>query len=100
LATLALLLSACSQAPERAQHTMEDFRDDRALRDTMLKACARDPGSLGKTADCVNARSAAALEGAGSLRNLPPMKLDPSKNPLKSSDTKPGARPADPGPPP
>jgi hypothetical protein len=81
-ATLTLLLSACSQAPDRARHTVEDYRADRALRDTTLKACANDPGTLGKTPDCVNAQYAAALEGAGSLRKLPPLKLDPSKNPL------------------
>jgi hypothetical protein len=88
-ATLGLLLSACSQVPDRARHTVEDYRSDRALRDETLRACANDPGSLGKTSDCVNAESAAAFEGAGSLRNLPSMKLDPSKNPLKSSNPDP-----------
>ena len=83
-ATLTLLLSACSQAPDRARHTVEDYRADRALRDTTLTACANDPGTLGKTSDCANAQSAAALEGAGGLRKLPPLKLDPSKNPLGS----------------
>ena len=83
-AKLVLLLSACSQAPDRARHTVEDYRADRTLRDTTLTACANDPGTLGKTLDCVNAQSAGALEGAGSLRKLPPLKLDPSKNPLGS----------------
>jgi hypothetical protein len=83
-ATLTLFLSACAQAPDHARHTVEDYRADRTLRDTTLKACANDPGTLGKTPDCVNAQSAAALEGAGSLRKLPPLKLDLSKNPLGS----------------
>ncbi len=83
-ATLTLLLSACSQAPERARHTVEAYRADRALRDTTLKACANDLGTLGKTPDCVNAQSAAALDGAGRLRTLPPLKLDPSSNPMSS----------------
>jgi hypothetical protein len=85
-ATLVLILSACSQAPDRARHTVEDYRADRTLRDTTLTACANDPDTLGKTIECVNAQSAAALEGAGSLRKLPPLKLDPSKNPLGSQD--------------
>lgn len=84
LAALALALSACSPAPDHARHTVEDYRADRALRDTTLKACANDPGSLGKTPDCVNAQSAAALEKVGRLRKLAPLNLDSSKNPLGS----------------
>lgn len=82
LFALALLLSACSPEPERARYTVEDYRANDALREAKVKECTNDPGTLGQTPDCVNALSAASLEGRGSLRKSPPVGLDPARNPF------------------
>ncbi len=83
---IALLLSACSQEPERARHTVEDYRENKELRETTLAECGNDPGTLGQHPDCVNAQLAASLEGRGSLRTAPPVGLDPSRNPFGQRD--------------
>lgn len=81
---LALALSACSPGTEPARHTVNEYRADATLRQATLKVCASDQGALGGTPDCINARAAASLGGTGgSLRDLPPLNLDPSKNPLQ-----------------
>jgi hypothetical protein len=40
-----------------------------------MKVCANDPGTVGATPDCVNAREAERRASIGSLRTLPPLKL-------------------------
>jgi hypothetical protein len=69
---------ACAPAPDRARHTVEEYRQHPELRKPEFDRCVNDPGSLGTTPDCVNAREAERLEGVGSLRTLPPLQL-PSK---------------------
>ena len=54
---------------------MDEYRKDRALLQQMLKRCAEDPGTLGNSADCINAREAARSVGVGSLRALKPLQL-------------------------
>jgi hypothetical protein len=66
------LVSACSPAPEVARHTVDEYRADEAMRDAMLARCTNDPGTLGKTPDCVNANQAERLQSHRSLRDIPP----------------------------
>lgn len=68
-------VTACAPVPKRAQYTVDYYRSHAALRQEVLKRCANDPGDDGGTPDCVNARAAERIEGIGSLRSLPPMRL-------------------------
>ena len=72
-------LVGCSREADVARHTVEDYRADKTLRQDMFKKCANDPGTLGKTADCINAQEAERLESYGSLRNSGPIGLDAKK---------------------
>ena len=67
--------AGCAPAPDRATHTVEDYMQDVQLRREELARCTTDPGSLGKSADCVNVREAERSMGIGSLRNLQPLQL-------------------------
>ena len=69
---------SCSQGPPVAEHTVSDYRADAALRREVFGRCRNDPGGLGQTPDCVNAREAERLESRGSLRDQAPVGLDPS----------------------
>jgi hypothetical protein len=70
--------AACAPSPEPHQ-TVEYYRANREARETKVAECANDPGALGKTPDCINAKQAAQVEGIGSLRDLPPMGLTKEK---------------------
>jgi hypothetical protein len=70
-----LSAAACTPAPDRAAHTVLEYREDRVLRDGEFARCANDPGSLGGTADCRNVREAKRLAEPDSLRSLPPLQL-------------------------
>jgi hypothetical protein len=70
---------ACAPAPDQARHSVEDYATDPALRHETLARCAADPGTLGKTPDCVNVKEAERRVGIGSLRELTPLDL-PKKN--------------------
>jgi len=78
-ALILLGLVACSRQPETARHTVEEYRADKSLRQETFKRCADDPGSLGKSPDCINAREAERLESIGSLRDSKPLGLDAKK---------------------
>ena len=78
-ALILLGLVACSRQPEAARHTVEEYRADKFLRQETYKRCANDPGSLGKSPDCINAREAERLESIGSLRDSKPLGLDAKK---------------------
>lgn len=67
--------AACTPVPDRAAHTVFDYRDDKALRDAEFARCANDPGTLAETPDCRNVRQAKQLAEADSLRSLPPLQL-------------------------
>ena len=67
--------AACAPAPDRATHTVEEYRQDARLREFEFARCANDPAAGDSFADCVNAREAERLEGVGSLRNLAPLEL-------------------------
>jgi hypothetical protein len=78
-AVTALSAAGCAPAPDRASHTVEDYKQDAQLRREDLARCTADPGSLGKSADCVNVREAERSIGVGSLRDLPPLRLPDNK---------------------
>jgi len=68
-------VTACAPAPKRAQYTVDYYRSHAVLRREVLERCANDPGDEGRTPDCINARTAESIEGIGSLKSLPPMRL-------------------------
>jgi hypothetical protein len=69
---------ACSPAPTASSLTVDYYRAHPAERGAELAHCSNDPGGLGATPACVNAREAARIQGVGSLRALPPMGLPTS----------------------
>jgi hypothetical protein len=71
----AISAAACTPVPDRAAHTVLEYREDRALRDAEFSRCANDPGTLGETPDCRNVREAKRLAEPDSLRSLPPLQL-------------------------
>ncbi len=87
LGVVVTLVSAvgCAPSPDRAQYTVEQYRHDARLRKEQVRRCANDPGSLGKTAECINALRAESLEGIGSFKDLPPMKLPPPRIDTKAA---------------
>ena len=68
----------CAPAPDRASHTVEDYKQDAQLRREELARCQSDPGTLKNSADCVNVREAERSVGVGNLRDLPPLRLPES----------------------
>jgi hypothetical protein len=72
-------VAACTSDADVARHTVEEYRADPELRREVFAACANDPGTSGERADCVNAIEAERLESRGSLRDLPPVGLEPNR---------------------
>lgn len=77
---------ACQQShlPQPAKD-VDYYRLHALERRTRVSECARDPGNLSDTPDCVNAQRAEELEGIGHLKSLPPMemrRLIPGTTPL------------------
>jgi hypothetical protein len=70
-----LAVAACSSPPEPTHKTVEFYRANKDARQAKVAECANDPGALGKTPGCINAKQAAAIEDIGNLRDLPPMGL-------------------------
>ena len=70
-----LIATGCgSSLPAR---TVTYFQAHPKEREALYKRCADDPGTLGKTAACVNVEQAEAIAGFGSFRHLPPMHFPP-----------------------
>lgn len=67
--------AACAPSPNPTHQTVEYYRANREAREARVAECANDPGALGKTPDCINAKQAAQIEDIGNLRDLPPMGL-------------------------
>jgi hypothetical protein len=65
----------CAPAPDRASHTVDEYRSDANLREHQFARCTKDPASRDSLPDCINAREAERLEGVGSLRKLAPLEL-------------------------
>lgn len=68
-------ITCCTRQPASAQHTVAEYRANAALRREQFARCVNDPGSLGQTPDCINAREASRLEDIGSVRDTPPIHL-------------------------
>ena len=79
--TLVAMTSAgivgCAREPPTAEHTVAEYRSNADLRRGQFARCTNDPGTLGKTPDCVNAREAQRVEDMRSVRDLPPVGLPP-----------------------
>jgi hypothetical protein len=71
--------AACVPSADVARHTVEEYRADAELRREIFAACANDPGTSGESPDCINAIEAERLESRGSLRDLPPVGLEPDR---------------------
>lgn len=63
---------------DTARHTVDEYRANVDLRREVFRRCTGDPGTLGKSPDCINAREAERLESHGSLREQPALGLDPA----------------------
>lgn len=79
LAPLVGAAVSCTPGPPGAEHTVSEYRADARLRHELFARCLNDPGGLGKTPDCVNAREAERLESRGALRDQAPIGLDPGR---------------------
>jgi hypothetical protein len=75
----AFCAAACTENANVARHTVDEYRADAELRREVFSACASDPGTRRESADCVNAIEAERLESRGSLRDLPPVGLEPDR---------------------
>jgi hypothetical protein len=73
LATVGTL--ACTREANIARYTVAEYRANATLRRDIFERCVNNPGALGQTADCVNAREAERLESRRSLRDQPPVGL-------------------------
>lgn len=75
-AVLPLITVGCGPAagPPR---TVSYFQAHPKERETVFKHCADDPGTLGKSAECVNSERAEEIAGIGSFRHLAPMQFPP-----------------------
>ena len=73
-------LISCTRQPETAAHTVAEYRANPDLRREQFARCVNDPGTLGQTPDCSNAREATRLEETRSVRHLPPVQLPPPPN--------------------
>lgn len=80
-------VAACAPSPNPTHQTVEYYRANRDAREAKLAECGNDPGALGQTPDCVNAKQAARMD-VKSLRDLPPLDLTggASKEPPREAD--------------
>lgn len=76
--------AACAPSPEPTHQTVEYYRTNRDAREAKLAECANDPGALGQTPDCINARQA-ARQDVKTLRDLAPLNL-PGATPNEAQD--------------
>ena len=73
---LALVCAGCGSSSGSAR-TVSYFQAHPKERESVFKRCADDPGTLGKSAECVNAERAEEIEGIGSFSQLAPMHFPP-----------------------
>jgi len=89
--TAALSLMAAGCAPSAGPvRTVSYFQAHPKEREALFKRCADDPGTLGKTPNCVNAERAEEIAGIGSFEHLPPMQFPP----VPGARSKKGAAPS------
>jgi hypothetical protein len=77
VATAAIALCGCSPEPQKARYTVDEYVANPAAMEATLKECANNPGDSRNDPDCINVKAAAERKGIGSLRDLPPMGLNP-----------------------
>lgn len=77
IAAAIIALSGCSPEPQTARYTVDEYVANPDAMDAKLKECANNPGDFRDDPDCVNVKAAAERKGIGSLRDLPPMGLNP-----------------------
>jgi len=83
----AIGLCGCSPEPPGARYTVDEYVANPDAMDAKLQECANNPGDSRDDPDCVNVKAAAERKGIGSLRDLPPMGLNPPPNePKPESD--------------
>lgn len=80
VAAVAIAFCGCSREPEKARYTVDEYVANPDAMEARLKECANNPGDSRDDPDCVNVRAAAERKGIGSLRDLPPMGLNPDAN--------------------
>lgn len=81
----AIALCACSPEPQKARYTVDEYMANPDAMDSKLKECANNPGDVRNDPDCENVKAAAERKGIGSLRDLPPMGLNPPADESQSS---------------
>jgi hypothetical protein len=74
-----LLIAACSPEAPEPTNTVSYYREHPEERKAMMARCSDDPGGMGQTANCINAKQATATEDIGSFKDLPPMNLGGKK---------------------
>lgn len=77
VAVLPLMVAAGCGSASGPARTVSYFQAHPKEREALYKRCADDPGTLGKSAECVNVSRAEAIAGIGSFRDLPPMRFPP-----------------------
>jgi hypothetical protein len=77
VAVLSLMVVVGCSSSSGPARTVSYFQAHPKEREALYKRCADDPGTLGKSAECVNVSQAEAIEGIGSFRDLPPMHFPP-----------------------
>jgi hypothetical protein len=80
-ALAAVATTACTPDVNVARYAVQEYRANATLRREIFAKCRNDPGTLGQSADCINAREAELLESRGPLRDHAPLGLrqDPSR---------------------
>lgn len=81
--TMAAVACTPAPTPTPTHQTVEYYRANKDVRAAKLSECENDPGALGQTPDCINARQA-ARQDTKSLRDLAPLNL-PETLPYKES---------------
>lgn len=87
-----MLVCACARDDGPAR-TVSWYQQHPEERKAMVARCADDPGRLGSLPNCVNAQQAAGIEDVGSLKDLPPLGLDPNHQPGFEPEKKTPVRP-------
>jgi hypothetical protein len=79
-------IGACTQSPPVAKHTVEQYLANDALRAEQIARCGNDPGTIGKTPDCINALEAEDRAGRGSFsKRFRPTPPPPPTSAIKNS---------------
>jgi hypothetical protein len=84
VAAAATAFCGCSPEPQKARYTVDEYAANPDAMEAKLQECANNPGDSRNDPDCVNVKAAAERKGIGSLRDLPPIGLNPASNERES----------------